>query len=320
MIKSVIYYKGRVSKMRLKVVSVLLSVIVSFGIFASASFASTENSSEMKFDVSEFESGEIELNKNSKALQEKFNMRKIEIDKYLTELSDLNAMINNYEVKVENHEYVSQKEKALYNKNLKEYKRLYENSDEIVGLELLQDESTVETSEEISILSSSSYATMPYPTLYYDNDSQAYVLGGSWKWTIKNNDFNNSGYDAVALRVNHERITVFKDGHGLRTYDRLGNRFTPAMEPLPSGYGIGIKFHDYGSGDTYSASSGSAWVYFRFYNGTPQGKLINFTSTYSHTFSGVAINGINVSSTGFGISWSSTSNHWEKTNYSTKQF
>ncbi|WP_394191152.1 hypothetical protein [Paenisporosarcina quisquiliarum] len=103
-------------------------------------------------------------------------------------------------------------------------------------------------------------------------------------------------------------------------YDKLGNSYVPDNEPISTSNGLSIEFQDIGYGDTYRASSGRFWAYFKFFNGTPVGKSISFSSVYSHTFSNSSINGFSVGPYSFGLSWTTSGIHWEKTNFSSRTF
>ncbi|WP_243299725.1 hypothetical protein [Bacillus litorisediminis] len=195
--------------------------------------------------------------------------------------------------------------------------RELESEDYLKKLGLSKIENDPDTNVEIA--STINDVDMPKPTMYYDNDMQMYVMTGYWNWNKTYPDSTVGGTDGFALGVAQEQISVFE--HGLRTSKKDGTSSTPSVQsPYVNGYGIGFEFQDSGLGLNYNCYKGTGWVYFRFYNGTPVGKTINFNSKYGHSWSSTEVTGFSIGPTDLGISWNYSTNKFEDSNYGTKTF
>lgn len=266
----------------------------------------------LNFDDVELSPGDVNLEELPKDLQYKFKKRKEEIDHYFNRLGQLEAQLYNLENLRRNS--ITTQELEIYNNTLKEYEYLKNNSLEAVGLTLISGgfDTNIET------MSVKGDASVPKPTLLYDNDMKMYVLGGSWKWN-KYADFNSSGGDdGFGLRVEQESISIIE--HGFNTYNFAGKKATPTVYPKISSYGLGFTFQDKMTGSAYNAASGKGWIYMKFYNGTPVKKTVNISSVYSHTWGSTKVNGFSVGPYAFGLSWTSGTNYWEITNYNAIKF
>lgn len=61
-------------------------------------------------------------------------------------------------------------------------------------------------------------------------------------------------------------------------------------------------------------------LFFRFYNGAPLGKTVNFSGQYAHTYESTNLTGISIGATSFGGSFSVKNKGWKVDNYSFKKF
>jgi len=265
----------------------------------------------------ELPAGQVDLSKLPIEFQEKLSKRSEEINDYFEKLEELKI-----KARLAETEMLSNKKSgsASINKfhiieinNEIEY---YENNSlAIAGLEKLN-ESFPNTL--IQPMSTNSQATVKAPTVYYDNDMSSYVLSSGWNWSTINPDNNNGSWDGFGLRVNQEKVSVLEDH--LTTFDYNGKKYSPSKTSETSAYGYYQMFDDANISRNYTAHSGTSWMFFRYYNGTPIGKTVNFNGQYAHTWSSTTLSGAAAGSSDFAGTFSVTSKGWKANNYSWKTY
>ena len=228
---------------------------------------------------------------------EKLEKRAQEINDYFIKLEELKIQLEKSTEEIKTKGGMVTFEAISAHENIQQQLNYYENSSlEIVGLEKLE----TETSLPVQPLSTASNAEVTRPTVYYDNDFAAYVASSGWKWNITNNDTVNSGYDVFSIYTD-TKVTVL-ECH-VNTWDMNGNKASQATlnvsrQLIPVNYGYTIEFYDYSNGKSYSTHRGSSWMFFKFTNGTPSGKTLNFAGVYGHTYSGASLTGIDFGASG----------------------
>ncbi|WP_342505976.1 hypothetical protein [Sporosarcina sp. FSL K6-2383] len=269
------------------------------------------------FSDLEFPAGQVDLSTLPVEFQEKLSKRTKEVNDYLENLEELRIqkeLASNELLKG----IATTHSLARFNDISTKLEYYENNSLEIVGLKKI-----VNDNQNLLIqpLSTSKQASVKAPTLYYDNDVASYVLSSGWNWLSINGDRNNKGDDGFGLRVNQEMVSVISDH--VTTWDNYGNKYFPLYNSITSKHGYYQEFEDMhmnGIGRGYSAHTGNSWMFFRFYNGTPLGKTVNFNGQYAHNWEGSNLTGLSVGATGFGGSFSILSKGWMVNNYSFKTF
>ncbi|WP_342505977.1 hypothetical protein [Sporosarcina sp. FSL K6-2383] len=265
----------------------------------------------------ELPAGKVDLSTLPIEFQEILSKRTDEINNYFDVLQELNFKAELAKKEVEKQEkfgVVSMNILSKFNEVNNKLEYYDNNSLEIVGLEKIGHEND---SPLMQPFSSKTQAAIDKPTVYYDNDSQSYVATTNWIWNQANGDIDNTGRDGVGIGVTQEVLSLF-DTH-VSTWDTRGNKYWPSKSTEASAHGYHIVFDDNSNGATYTAHKGTSWMFFRFYNAKPVGKLVNFNSRYDHTWNKVTINGVSISVSGIGLNFSSGSG-WTTTNYSGIRF
>lgn len=286
-------------------------------VFALALLLPTQALANDKYKDLELPAGQVDLSTLPIEFQETLSKRTEEINTYFDKLQELNLKVELAEKEVKKQEQsglVAMNTLSKFSKVNNDLKYFENNSLEIVGLEKI---GNVEESPLIQPFSTKTQAAINKATVYYDNDSQSYVASTDWSWNKINPDINNKGRDGVGLSIVQEKISVF-DTH-LKTWDSKGAQYWPKLSPEVSSYGYHLTFDDNSNGATYTAHKGTSWMFFRFYNAKPVGKLVNFNTQYDHTWGGVNIQSITVGSSSIGVTFSA-GNSWSTTNYSGIRF
>ena len=253
---------------------------------------------------------------------EKLEKRAQEINDYFVKLEELKIQLEVSSSKLDSavsNGISTFNALSNYETALQQYNDYESNSIDIVGLEKLESEAP----SIVQPFSVADNAEVTAPTVYYDNDSSAYVASSGWKWKITNNDTNNSGYDAFSIHTDRE-ITVQQPVY-VNTWDERGNKANQSTLNIssslkPAGYGYTAEFYDYSNGKGYSAYRGTSWMFFRFTNGTPQGKTLNFQGTYAHTWSGGSITDVSLSGTSLEFEFSNSSRGWQRSKFNAISF
>ncbi|MFJ7951794.1 hypothetical protein ACIQZG_09730 [Lysinibacillus sp. NPDC096418] len=261
--------------------------------------------------------GNVDITELPLEYQETLAKRTKEVDKYFEEIGKLRAEINFKESEIKN-----QREQGYVTANmfsnldaLNDQLEYFENNSlEMAGLEKIGTQEP-----QIQPFSNNNQADVSPPTIYYDADTNSYVLSSGWKWNTINPDNNNSYYDAFGIRVNQEPVSVFS--YGISTYDYYGNSYKPAFtEPESSTYGYMLTFEDKAIGRNYTAHSGTSFMFFKYYNGIPNGKTVNFNSEYVHTYEKTTLNNPGVGINSFFGTFSSKESGWRAKNSSFKTY
>lgn len=261
--------------------------------------------------------GKVDLSTLPVDFQKILSRRTDEINNYFDKLQELNFKVELAEKEVERQERfgaVTMSTLLKFNEANNALNYYDNNSLAIVGLEKI---ASVDEEALLQPYSNKSQASIQPPIVYYDNDSKSYVASANWNWNTKNPDINNRGRDGVGVSIVQEKISLF-DTH-LKTWDSKGALYWPKLTTKVTSYGYHQTFEDNSNGATYTAHKGTSWMFFRFYNAKPVGKLVNFNSRYDHTWSGVNITGVSIGSSSIGVTFSS-GNNWSTTNYSGVRF
>lgn len=261
--------------------------------------------------------GQVDISKLPVDFQEKLSKRSEEINDYFIKLEELRIQVRLAEEGLLNKKLsdsVSHNNVQILKIN--EELEYYENNSlAIAGLEKIE---LVSQEPLIQPFSTSSQASVKAPTTYYDNDTASYVLSSGWSWNAINPDNNNGSWDGFGLRVNQEKVSVLEDH--LTTFDYYGNKYTPTKTSEASEYGYYQMFDDSRVYRDYTAHSGTSWMFFKFYNGTPLGKTVNFNGQYAHTWSSTTLSGAAAGPSDFSGTFSVTSKGWKANNYSWKKY
>lgn len=182
-----------------------------------------------------------------------------------------------------------------------------------------------EITDEIGIMSTSDNIATPTVSVYYDSLADEYTINGNWKWLSGAwvNDLpsgfggNVGGHDVSGI--------WFADGINLKMVD---NSAYMLMRKVGNQYwGTTANISDWDSNGVALQAQDNAWVANTAYNYD-----YNFDSGYSavtvytvqptscyvrtkfgHTWSSTGISSVNVTSSGISISFTNTSNRWDKT-------
>lgn len=286
----------------------LAGVFVLFLLLPTQAFAN-ENFKDLELPAGQIDKSTLPYN-----FQQKLDKRTKEVNDYLVKLDELKAQVEQAEKSLLKG-IAMENSLTRFNEASAELEYFENNSFEIAGL------NKVEIGNQTSLiqpLSHNGQATVKAPTLYYDNDVASYVLSSGWNWSAINPDRNNSGEDGFGLRVNQEKISLISDH--LTTWNYGGTKYFPSYTTKASPYGYYQLFPDAGVGSKYSAHRGTSWMFFRFYNGAPLGKTVNFSGQYAHTYESTNLTGISIGATSFGGSFSVKNKGWKVDNYSFKKF
>ncbi|MCC5911718.1 MAG: hypothetical protein JJT76_14935 [Clostridiaceae bacterium] len=309
-----------------KNISLVITLVMLFSILVVGSPINAQvnekvNQDEITFSDLEVGPGPVEMDEIPEDLRKKLESRIKEIDMYFEKLGDAEVELDMLKEKKEVSTFSVEDKIELQNAEEK-FQYLEKNSYEIAGLIKLEEED----SDDIffDIMSDEDDVAITRPSVYWDTDSQMYVINGGWKWNQTYHGKDPGGRDGFGLRVNQERISYPSNAHGLRTYDEYGTRYTPSLALSTSSYGVGMRFQDFiGTqtlAETYSAYRGQAWLYFTFYDGIPYGKTTNFVGAYAHTWDKTEVDSISIGRDSFNISFRFGSDGWDNEAYSGIRF
>lgn len=284
-------------------------------IFALALLLPTQVLANENFKDLELPAGQVDLSTLPTDFQEKLDKRTKEVNDYLVKLDELKAQTELAKTELLKGTATASS-LTRFNEVSAELEHYENNSLEIVGLKKIENN---DQTLLIQPLSTNSQATVKAPTLYYDNDVASYVLSSGWDWNTINPDRNNGGEDGFGLRVNQETISLISDH--LTTWNYSGTKYFPRHTTKASKHGYYQLFDDSSAvGRDYIAHKGTSWMFFRFYDGTPFGKTVNFNGQYAHTWESTSLTGISVGPTSFGGTFTTSKYGWKVNNYSFKTF
>lgn len=158
--------------------------------------------------------GQINMDEIPVELKAKLQKRINEIDKYFEELADTKVKIDILNRK-KRKDALSTEEKSQLNDLEIRFNYLDNNSYKIVGIQKMDSN---DAESESGIASTEFDVFVPMPTVYWDSDSQMYVINGSWDWNTTYPDSNVGGPDGFGLRVVQEPISLIE--WGTRTFDQ----------------------------------------------------------------------------------------------------
>jgi hypothetical protein len=165
------------------------------------------------------------------------------------------------------------------------------------------------------VATTSNDVTMNTPRVYWDTTYNRYTATASYGW--KNDNFgccgNVGGYDGFALRSN--RAIGNTTGVTGRFSGKPGLAYGTTIVSNPSDnnvYGAAYRWQD-----TSRALAGGR-IDYNMYSGVVTlsvnppgcGTTAYLYSNYAHSWSSSSLNGFEISASGFGVSWSTSSNHW----------
>lgn len=264
--------------------------------------------------------GKVELSTLPADFQETLSKRTKEINSYFVTIEELKIRKESAEevVKKQSEFGVATTNSLFKLKNFSDELEYYQNNSlEIAGLEKVSNDET--SSNELQPLSTRTDANIDKATVYYDNDTQSYVGSANWAWGKVNPDYNNKGRDGVGVYNTQETLSVLETH--ITTWDSKGARYSPNFSPEALSEGFYLSFDDNSNGDSYTAHRGTAWMFFRFYNSKPVGKNTTWGSIYTHTYSGLFVNGVAVGSGGgLTISFGGSGKEWSTTNTTSIKF
>lgn len=161
--------------------------------------------------------------------------------------------------------------------------------------------------------------------LYYDDDSEKYVLDGAFAW--KNDDWTEEwdgtsgdigGLDGLGLSIENEIdiydeafITYYSSNSSRSSIDWIR---TDDAELDYDANGLGFRFQDaYKSGYDYgyNAESGYALVFFEFDGSTPEDEGISINMGMAHTWDNTEVNSVSIGPWSVGFGYNRTSDKWE---------
>ena len=212
--------------------------------------------------------------------------------------------------------------KKEHQKLLSKIKDLELNSEKLAGLKKLTE---VTDSDDISVMYSDQGDVYVDPDLYYDEDSDHYVMHGQYRW--KNDAWDADevgdgpvgGYDGFQLFVDED---IDRYEYEFRLWTTEGDRadIDPMHDGDPEGdawlwqdhvfYGwVGDPY--YGENvEQYDSGYGSGYIYFEFEDPLYAGERVEVGAGYAHTWGVTSITGINVGIGGGGVSWTTDEKYW----------
>ncbi|MFJ7951795.1 hypothetical protein ACIQZG_09735 [Lysinibacillus sp. NPDC096418] len=263
------------------------------------------------FDKLDVPAGKVDLTELPLEHQNKLSERSKVIGSYFDELMNIRAEISSLEIEMSQQRNLGgiSPYKLTHLNELNEKLNYYENNSlEIAGLVEIDPDSQ---DSLVQPFSSKDQVTVDKPKVYFDNDSKLYVGETNWRWT-SNSDINNSGNDGIGITNTQETLSIFD--FYVNTWDQKGNKYyNIGLNPETSSAGYHLEFNDSSNGATYRGHIGQSWFFFKFYNGTPVNKSVNFNTTYTHTYSGTLIDSVTVGWGTFSIGFIG-SNKWDRKN------
>lgn len=297
---------------RISAVMLSMLLLLSLISFPNATFAQKPAvDKEITLDDINLEAGKVDIEKLPKELKKKVKDRIKEVNTYFEDLSKAKVAYQIQQKKgkingIENSELTDAEN---------QYEYLYNNSDSIAGLVLAPSPAVEEGF--ITPYATVADVAVPKPNLYWDKFIGMYVMNGSWDWYY-NPDLDPGGADGFGLKAVQRKVSVLDAS--IATYNSSGTATSHSYSEDAGNYGIGFRFQDRSMGASYSGHAGSAWMYFKWYSGTPIGYAINYRSVYAHSWKTTSLNSFSIGADSFGLGWSSENYKFPKENWNVVQY